>query len=168
MRRWIWRILLAAALVASLAGTALAAETTISGGLKLTENGSAWAVSGYTGSSKTPVIPSSYEGKPVTSIAASAFENKGITQVTIPSSITTIGTNAFFGSKLAAVENPGTVTTIENSAFEQCTALTKVTFVDPAKSGGGASTTTIASRAFASCDNLVTLKLTGSISSIGP
>lgn len=151
--------------MAALTGTALAAEVTAPGGIKLTENGNEWTVTGHTGGNEV-TIPATYEGKPVTAIGSGAFENKGVTRVTIPSGIKTIGTRAFFGTKIQTLEIPGTVTTIESQAFEQCSSLKSVTFVDPAKSGGS-TTTTIGVRAFATCEGLTTLKLTGSVSGIG-
>ena len=167
MRRWVWRILLAVAVMAALTVGASAAEVTTPDGIKLTDNGTEWTVTGYTGRNVKVEIPNTYEGKPVTAIGPKAFAGSSVTSVSIPENVISIGSEAFFGASLSALEIPGTVTTIGDSAFEQCRNLKTVKFLDVAGTGGGAAKTTIGPRAFAACGALNTLKLTGNVGSIG-
>lgn len=167
MRRWVWRILLAVAVMAALTVGASAAEVTTPDGIKLTDNGTEWTVTGYTGRNVKVEIPNTYEGKPVTAIGPKAFAGSSVTSVSIPENVISIGSEAFFGASLSALEIPGTVTTIGGSAFEQCRNLKTVKFLDVAGTGGGAAKTTIGPRAFAACGALNTLKLTGNVGSIG-
>ena len=65
MRRWVWRVLLIAAAVLALTGTALAADpaadtVTLDNGVVLTQEGGGWKITGYTGSGGRVVLPSAY------------------------------------------------------------------------------------------------------------
>ena len=84
MRRWVWKVLLTVAVMAALTVGASAAEVTTPSGIKLTENGSEWTVTGYTGRNTKAEIPDTYEGKPVTAIGPGAFTSSSITAVSIP------------------------------------------------------------------------------------
>ena len=141
MRRWVWSFLLAAAVIACLAGTALAAETR---GLEWEQVGSEWRVKGYTGTQKDVVIPARHEGGLVTEIGPAAFANKGITSVDIPGTIKTIGKNAFV----------------------TCKSLSRVTFHDSVEDGETSGNTEIGEGAFLGCENLTALNLSGSVGSI--
>ncbi len=142
MRRWIWRILLAAMVAASLAGTALAAETR---GLKWEQVGDEWKVTGYEGTATKVEIPSTHEGKPVTQIGKNAFAMSGITSVDIP----------------------GSIKSIDEQAFASCAKLTTVTFHDSSEEGSAApGSTVIGESAFFNC-GITTLNLSNSVKSIG-
>ena len=95
MRRWVWRVLLMAAAVLALTGTALAADTTVVNGLMLTLNGSEWTVTGYSNTPKAVVIPEEYDGKQITAIADGVFGGKELTSVEIPATVKTVGDGAF-------------------------------------------------------------------------
>ncbi|MBQ8555948.1 MAG: leucine-rich repeat protein [Clostridia bacterium] len=91
------RVALLVCIMLLLLGSALAAETddfTFS----LNGDGTAYAVTGYTGSASSVTVPDWYEGLPVTAIGDGAFQgNTAITSVSLPSSITRIGASAFKG-----------------------------------------------------------------------
>ena len=111
MRRWIWRVLLAAVLMAALTGTALAADTiVVQDGIKYDlSTGTVVRNEDNTGI-KTAVIKSAVRGVPITGIANGAFSGfAGLGSLTIPSSITEIGANAFRNC-----ENLGSVIIPEN------------------------------------------------------
>ena len=79
---------------------------------------------------ETVSIPSTYEGLPVTRIEAEACRNRNNFQkLIIPDSVTYIGEEAFAACyDLKEVVIGSDVTTIEYRAFDDCRALTKVTF----------------------------------------
>ena len=67
----------------------------------LTDNGTEYSVTGYTGNSTIVKIPSVYNGLLVTSIGEKAFYNcTSLTSVEIPESISSIGSSAFYGCTL--------------------------------------------------------------------
>ena len=127
---------------ASLAGTALAAETR---GLKWEQVGDEWKVTGYEGTATKVEIPSTHEGKPVTQIGKNAFAMSGITSVDIP----------------------GSIKSIDEQAFASCAKLTTVTFHDSSEEGSAApGSTVIGESAFFNC-GITTLNLSNSVKSIG-
>lgn len=146
MRRWVWRVLLAALAVVMLTVGAAAADPVIVDGFELTLNtaGTEWIVTGFDGKEEEVTIPSLYENKPVTSIADSAFvvdpanpPEKQLTKITIPGTVKTVGASAFKGSTSLNtvtfqdyINAKGDVernATIGASAFEGCTALENLT-----------------------------------------
>ena len=186
MRSWIWRVLLAAAVIASLAGTALAAGTK---GLIWEEVTDGWKITRYEGTDKKVVIPSTHEGKPVIQIGENAFAGSGISTVDIPSSVKLIDKQAFaacaglttvtfHGSKEEGNATPG-ATVIGESAFFNC-GITTLQLSDDVKSIGPNafmgckmseviildSTDTVASGAFSGCGNLSKVAISGKDSEI--
>jgi hypothetical protein len=123
----------------------------------------AWirTVVGYTGNSKTVVIPSNIFGIPVTSIGESAFSGNNLTSVVIPNSVTSIGSSAFSHpysrNNLTSVVIPNSVTSIGSSAFAR-NNLTSVVI--------GNSVTSIGSSAFSS-NKLTRVVIPDSVTSIG-
>ncbi len=78
---------------------------------------------------ETVTIPTTFNGKPVTGITDGAFyENSTVKKVVIPEGITYIGLYVFSLSGIEEVCLPATTQTIELGAFEECTALTTVTY----------------------------------------
>lgn len=61
-------------------------------------------IKGFSGKSKSVVIPSKIKGKKVTAIGDSAFSEMNIKSVTIPDTVKTIGEAAFRGSKIEKVK----------------------------------------------------------------
>ena len=179
MRRWVWRVLLMAAAVLALTGTALAADpVTLDNGVVLTQEGGGWKITGYTGSGGRVVLPSAYEQKEITAIGDAAFKNtngRKISEVVFPSTITSVGNNAFencvglktvlflpdsagdvtigksafSGTGVSTLVLPDRLVTIGESAFANNTSLTKVTIPDSVK--------TIAAKAFANDMKLKTV-----------
>ena len=166
MRRWIWRVLLMAAAVLALTGTALAADpVTLDNGVVLTQEGSGWKITGYTGSGGRVVIPSQYSGNAISVIGEGAFTGTKISEVIIPANITEIGASAFekCQSLKTAVflERSGTAPklTIQEKAFLNCGNLENIMFSE----GLG----TIGSRAFSGAGELTALVIPDKVTSIG-
>lgn len=180
MRRWVWRILLAAVAAASLVGTALAVELKDENFeyKKITKDGEdAYQVVKYIGGPKTQkaVIPSTFmvEGdeRPleVVEIAAGAFDDmKNLTNLTISGHITEIKADVFAGTSLKKVtfENyvgeDGDVLPhikIMNGAFEGCTELATVVLSD--------SVGEIGANAFKDCGLLEDIVIPQGVSAVG-
>ena len=141
------------------------------------------AITGYTGTSPTLVIPDRIQNLPVTMIAEKAFENnKTLTSITIPSSVTVIGDSAFdscsnltnitipssvlnigkwafFSTNLSSITIPSSVTIINLGTFSNCTNLSSITIPS--------SVTSIGSSAFSSCSKLPNITIPSSVTSIG-
>lgn len=163
MRRWIWRILLAAMVSAALVGTALAVEETIDWDEMEDENfryapiyvgGSvdnskanikAYRVEKYIGDDREATIPDRFHGKPVTEIGVKTAD------LTTPDETTLKNASVFADSKLdSKVKLPNSITVINSGAF----AYARVTeIVIPG------SVETIGTYAFANCSALVNIKL---------
>lgn len=172
MRRWVWRVLLAALLLAALTGT-VSAETVADGYFEYTSLGNdCWEVTKYNSSASSATIPDKFRGRPVTSIGDNAFAGKSsLKTVTIPETITNIGANAFFGTGLTKVAIPSRVEKIGESAFENCTSLSALEFRDNVAVNNGVATvgatTEIGNRAFYLCKGLRSIQFSGSVKSIG-
>ena len=181
MRRWVWKVLLTAAAVLALAGTALAADpvtATLDNGVVLTQDGTGWKITGYTGSGGRVVLPSEYDKKTVASVGDAAFKStagRKVSEVVFPNTITSIGDNAFencaglktvlflpdstgdvtigksafSGTGISMLVLPDQLTSIGESAFANNINLTKVTIPD--------SVTAIGSKAFANDRGLKTV-----------
>jgi hypothetical protein len=72
---------------------------------------------GYTGSSRSVVIPNEINGMPVTWIGEEAFAGKQLTSVSLPDSLIGIGERAFMGNFLTSVIIPNVVEYIKEQAF---------------------------------------------------
>ena len=155
MRRWIWRVLLIAAAVLALAGTALAApgdadEIWVNGvQLELNAAETEWTVIGYDGETEEVVIPALHKNKPVTKIGASVFSNV-----------------AGAKTELKKVTIPGTVTSVGDNAFKDCISLNTVTFQDYMSVEGSGRNATIGEGAFYGCNGLTTVTLSSNITEI--
>ena len=127
----------------------------------LSDDGTYYSVTDYTGSAKEVSIPSVHQGLPVTSIGNQAFFGcSRLTSVTIPDSVTSIGGDAFRNcTGLTSITIPDSVTSIGNRVFEGCTSLTSVIIPD--------SVTSIGWRAFYNCDSLTSVTIGDSVTSIG-
>lgn len=77
----------------------------------------------------TNLINLDISGTNLTELPASTFQQlKNLKKVILPNTLTSIGENAFKESGLQAIEIPASVEAIESGAFQNCTALTTVTF----------------------------------------
>lgn len=94
------------------------AATVVAGDYSYTDNADgSVTVTGYTGTSKSVVIPSVLDGKNVTVIGDMAFDRLNLTSVTIPEGVTKIGDEAFDNNLLTDVVIPEGVTEIGSHAF---------------------------------------------------
>ena len=141
-----------------------------------TTNAGAIAITGYSGSCGSVIIPSTINGLPVNSIGDYAFDGDvctiltsvtipgsvtsvgyrafaygyGLTNVTLGSGVTKIGDEMFVDCSLASVTIPTSVTGIGEGAFDG-TGLTNVMIPD--------SVTDIGERAFGECTGLTAIKV---------
>ena len=117
----------------------------------LSDDGTQYSVTDYTGTATEVFTPATYKGLPVTSIGRSAFSNhSGFTSITIPNSVTSIGDSAFEGCRgLSSIEIPDSVTSIGNYAFAGCRGLKSVTI--------GNGVTSIGNYAFSTCYGLTSV-----------
>lgn len=85
-------------------------------------------ITGYTGNGDKISIPSEFNGLTVTSISNSAFVNcKNLTAVTIPNSVINISDSAFKDcSFLTSVTIPNSVTVIGDYVFSGCVSLSNI------------------------------------------
>ncbi|WP_438346995.1 cadherin-like beta sandwich domain-containing protein [Paenibacillus sp. FA6] len=154
------------------------AATTLEG-LEYEIRSSGVTITGYTGTNKDVIIPTTIEGSPVTSIGVSAFFYKQLTSVAIPASVTSIGISAFNSNQLTSVMIPGGVTSIEPNAFRD-NQLASVTIPEGVTSIGSDAfrdnqlasvtipegVTSIGSDAF-NKNRLTSVKIPASVTSIG-
>ena len=120
---------------ASIPSFSLAAEETkeyTSGDWTYTLVDGGCAISGYNGSDKAIVIPSTLDGKTVIEIGEEPFEydyvkiapfrnNKEITSVTIPDTVQTIGSQAFYNcTELANIDLGNSVKILGYNCFYHC------------------------------------------------
>ena len=127
----------------------------------LVDDGSAYEVSGYTGTSGMVLIPSEYEGKLVTGIGESAFSGSSkLREITLSKNITIIGDFAFYNcSNLSNIVFTDKVQSIGDSAFEGCYGLKSLTLPY--------CLTSIGDRAFFTCNGVKSLTIPGSVTFIG-
>ena len=120
-------------------------------------------ITGYAGSSTTPVVPNEINGHPVTSIADcdNIFANKDIlTAVTLPESLTYIGEESFaYCKNLRNIHIPDSVIGIGNFAFQGCEGLTSVN-IPSGLSFIGASV-------FEECTGLTSIDIPDTVTDIG-
>jgi hypothetical protein len=124
------------------------------------DNGTTYALSGYTGSAATVYVPSKYKDLPVTSIISAFAGKSSLHHVVIPSSITSIGLSAFGScANLSEIVLPSSVTTLGESAFNGCTSLASVSLPS--------SLTSLPNYLFKGCSSLASLAIPSTITSIG-
>lgn len=175
MRRWVWRVLLTVAVLAALTVGASAADSGIVVQSRIKYDLSTGTVLGGENNRITEAkIKDAVRGVKITAIADGAFSGyEGLGTLTIPSSIKTIGANAFRNcEKLSTVVIPENVEKIEEGAFYGCKGLKTLTFRDKVVLDSKGmpvvqQVTEIGPSAFAWCENLQDLTLSGSISVIG-
>lgn len=164
MRRWVWRVLLAALVLAALTVGVFAADSVtidwtemedgnfiykpiyVSGSTNSRENIKAYQVQKYIGEERKEVaVPDRFHGKPVTEIGVTT------TDLTTPSEAQLKAASVFADSKLeGSVSIPNSITAINSGAFSYA-RMTGV--VIPG------SVETIGTYAFAKCSNLVDIQI---------
>lgn len=119
------------------------------------------AVTGYTGSSSSVILPTSHEGTLVSSVGARAFiQNTNIRTVDVTESVTSIGAGAFYGCRyLESVDLSRRVTSIGQSAFFACERLINY--------GDLSGVTAIPDGLFLGCKKLPEIELSERVSHIG-
>lgn len=119
------------------------------------------AVTGYTGTSATVIVPNRYNGKSVTSVGEAAFrDNDRITQVDLPNGIASVGAQAFYRCRyLVSVNLTKRLTSIGNYAFFDCSRLTSY--------GDITNVTSIPDGLFLGCKKLSAIALSESATSVG-
>ncbi|MCG8481804.1 MAG: InlB B-repeat-containing protein, partial [Clostridia bacterium] len=93
-------------------------------------------ITGYNGTAKDVIIPSTIGAETISEIYELAFKSKGLTSVTIPEGITAIGYKAFEGNSLASVDIPNSVISIASRAFFE-NDLTSVAIGNQVQTIGG-------------------------------
>lgn len=159
MRRWIWRLLLTAAVMALLTVGASAATVTVDGIRYDTTSGTVLGPENQA-SIKNAKILSEVDGQPITKIAANAFGKcQSLTTVEIEDGITNIGDHAFSGcSSLQSVYFPDTIKDIGAFAFSSCGRLTQV--IIPSQ------VTVIQEGTFSGCTRLTGVYIPSSVTTI--
>ena len=121
-----------------------------SSGFKYTINatGTAYLVTGYSGTGTNVVVPDYFKGKPVRNINRDVFKNHTeIQRITIGKNVTYIGQYAFYGcTGLTALTIPDGVKTIDDYAFYGCAAIKELNL--------GSGLEDIGSLAFYNCEKL--------------
>ena len=131
----------------------------------LSQDGTEYFVTDYTGTAAEVYVPATHEGLPVTTIRhygdGDAFAYcKQLTSVTLPDSITSIGGGAFLAcSQLTSVTLPDSLVSIGEDAFAHCENLASVTLPESLVSIGNA--------AFQSCTTLTNIHIPAGIMYIG-
>ena len=124
--KWLAAAVLGIAAAALSAG--ISADAAESNGFRYTYNSTTneATVTGYTGSSSTPSIPSYLDSYKVTAIGEYAFLYENVTSVTIPNTVKSIGQYAFYNSDLTSITLPASVTAVDPYAFAYCSSLATV------------------------------------------
>jgi len=145
----------------ALLGALLLAAPAARGQFTFAANGSALAVTGYSGPGGDVSIPATNNGLRVTSIAEGAFASlTNLTNVVIPGTVTNIGEEAFLEcSCLTNVTIPVSVTSIGEDAFADCASLAGVTIPG--------SVSSLGFDAFAGCIGLASLTIGNGVPNIG-
>lgn len=124
------------------------------------EDGAAYKLVEYNGSSSEITIPSEYNGKPVIEIGERAFENNIVNTVIISDGVKRIEEYAFYYcAALESVSVPDSVAYIGEAAFAQCHSLKSVEI--------GKGVISIDDNAFLHCRSLLDIKLPANIQYIG-
>ena len=140
-------------------------------------------ITGYSGSSRTVMIPDTLNSCPVTGIGQNAFSHKQFTSIVLPDTVKSIGNGAFYVcSNLVSVSVPKNLETIDNNAFGLCWYLSSFDFPDTLTSIGSSAfkeckaltsvsipdtVTSIGKEAFYNCEGLASLSLGSGLSSLG-
>ena len=96
---------------------------------ELNNGGNDYTVTGYTGTSKSVIVPSKYLGKPVIAIKNEAFKECEFEEIKLPDTIEEIGASAFYEcKKLKSIVIPEKVQILKDETFYQCKKLESVTF----------------------------------------
>lgn len=85
------------------------------------KSANAVAITGYTGTADTVVVPAKIEGLPVTSIGVSAFAKSTVKKIVLPSSVTAVRSQAFARSSLETLVMTDKITVIDDSVVNVCT-----------------------------------------------
>lgn len=130
----------------------------------LSQDGTEYFVTDYTGTAAEVYVPATHEGLPVTTIRhygdGDAFAYcKQLTSVTLSDSITSIGGGAFLAcSQLTSVTLPDSLVSIGYEAFMGCGSLTSIVLP--------ANLTSIEISAFSGCYGLTSITIPESVVSI--
>ncbi len=91
------------------------------------------AITGYSGTESSLIIPDTIDGYTVLRIGNQAFEqNDTLTQVTLPETLTSIGAYAFHSChSLTEVIIPSQTSSVSAAAFASCSSLEEITFLHP-------------------------------------
>lgn len=84
------------------------------------KSANAVAITGYTGTADTVVIPAKIEGLPVTEIGTNAFAKSTVKKIVLPSSVTAVRSGAFARSSLETLVMTDKITAIDDSAVSVC------------------------------------------------
>lgn len=119
------------------------------------------AITGYTGTEESVVIPDYLNSFPVTSIEREAFyKNNYVTDIEIPYGVTSICSGAFYGcGNLKCVLLPDTLTNIGYNVFYACSSLNEIKIPKGVE--------IIEPWTFGECVNLSSISLPESVSQIG-
>lgn len=96
------------------------AEETPSDAFEFKRVGNEYAVTSYSGSYDTIVVPATYRHTNVTSIESKAFSDADADTIILPSTITTVERGAFTSCGLSTLYMPDTITTISDRSFSKC------------------------------------------------
>src|SRR3974390_2920109 len=107
----------------------LASSVLVKAQFLYTANNGAVSITGYTGTNRDVVIPSTIYTLPVTSIGTGAFGNLStLNTISIPDTVTNMGDHVFEGCfRLTGMTIPDSVLTIGNQVFAYCSSLTNIT-----------------------------------------
>ena len=84
-------------------------------------------IDSFTGEAEEVIVPSEIDGVDVVTIGHGSFIWDNLTSIEIPDSVTTIGEYAFSGCEsLTSIEIPDSVTTIGNGTFARCNQLADI------------------------------------------
>lgn len=161
MRRWVWRILLTAVVMAALTVGASAAEVTVDGIKYDTASGTVLGPENQS-SIRSAKILSEVDGVKITKIADSAFEGcANLRTVEITEGIKTVGNSAFIGCtglERVYFSKNSEAASIGESAFEDCGKLNYVILPE--------QLTTIREGTFAGCGGLTSIYIPAKVTTI--
>ena len=137
----------------------------------LSDDGTYYIVTDYTGSDVEVYIPATHQGLPVTSIGDEAFRYcDSLTRVTIPSSVTSIGDHAFSSCDSLTNITVAAGNTVYHSAGNCIIETASKTLIAGCKTSvipSDGSVTSIKDYAFYGCDSLTSVIIGDGVTSIG-